>query len=82
MNGRFVFFVVMIVLILINGIVLLFAKFMKMNLQVSQKYEEIDLTSEIERMSLWSEISLIFLLILSAMFIGVWWTMKISAGKQ
>lgn len=76
MKPRFVFIVVTIVLILINGIVLLFSKLMKTNLQISQKYEEIDLSSEIERMNFLDEISLVFLLILFIVFTSGLWAVK------
>lgn len=51
---------------------------MVINLQVSEKYEEIDLSTEIENAEWMSQISLVFLLILSVIFIGVLVTSKIK----
>lgn len=76
MNRRFIFITTIAALVLINGIILLYSKVMRINLQLSEKYEEVDLTSEIERMEFLGNISLIFLLILSAMLIGILWITK------
>ncbi len=78
MNQRFVLITATIALIFISGITFLYSKIMKTNLEVSQKYEEKDYTNEIERMELLYEISTLFLLILTLIFIGIISTTRIN----
>lgn len=70
MNQRFIFIIATITLILISGITFLFSKYLKINLEVSQKYENNNLSKEIQQMDFLSMISLIFLLILLVVLIG------------
>lgn len=77
-NFRLIAITSILALVFFALVVFIISKYLVINLQVSQKYQEIDLSSEIENAEAMSQISLVFLLILSVIFIGVLVTSKIS----
>lgn len=76
-NFRLIAITSILALVFFALVVFIISKYLVINLQVSQKYQEIDLSSEIENAEAMSQISLVFLLILSVIFIGVLVTSKI-----
>lgn len=76
-NFRLIAITSILALVFFALVVFIISKYLVINLQVSQKYQEIDLSSEIENAEAMCQISLVFLLILSVIFIGVLVTSKI-----